>query len=384
MSRYFIERPIFAWVIAIIIMMAGILAIHGLPISQYPSIAPPAITIGATYPGADAQTLENSVTQIIEQQLKGLDHLLYFSSNSGADGNVQINATFEAGTNPDIAQVQVQNKLQQAIALLPQQVQQQGLTVNKSQTSFLMLVAVYDDTGRYTAQDIADFITSKLEDPIARVTGVGDLQVFGGQYAMRIWLDPYKLNSYKLTVADVRNAVSAQNIQVSAGQIGANPAVPGQQLNATVTVQSRLHTADEFKAIILRTAADGAVVRLSDVARVELGAETYDVQAHYNGYPSAGIAVKLAPGANALNTVTAVKQKVESLKGIFPEGMKFAFPVDNTTFVKLSIHDVIQTLIVAIVLVVAVIFLFLQDWRATLIPAITVPVVLLGSFGVLA
>jgi multidrug efflux pump len=383
-SRFFIERPIFAWVVAIVVMLAGGLSILTLPIAQYPSIAPPAVSITATYPGADATTLETSVTQVIEQQLKGLDHLLYFSSTSQSNGTVTVTVTFAAGTNPDIAQVQVQNKVQQATPLLPTEVQQQGLVVAKATQSFLLVIAVYDTNGKNTVADVGDFVNSKLQDPISRVSGVGDLQVFGAQYAMRIWLDPYKLNNYKLTVGDVRNAVSAQNIQVSAGQIGANPAVPGQQLNATVTVQSRLHTADEFKNIILRTAADGAVVRLSDVARVELGAETYDVVAHYNGHPAAGIAVKLAPGANALSTVDAVKAKVESLRGTFPDGMQFAFPVDNTTFVKLSIHDVIMTLIEAIVLVVAVMFVFLQNWRATLIPAITVPVVLLGSFGVLA
>jgi multidrug efflux pump len=383
-SRFFIERPIFACVLAIVIMLAGSLSILTLPIAQYPSIAPPSVSIFANYPGADAETVESSVTQVIEQQLKGLDHLLYFSSQSQSDGSVEIDATFAADTNPDIAQVQVQNKVQQATPLLPTEVQQQGLTVAKQTASFLLVIAVYDDTGRNSLADIGDFVNSKLQDPISRVNGVGDLQVFGGQYAMRIWLDPYKLNNYKLTVGDVRNAILAQNIQVSAGQIGANPAVPGQQLNATVTVQSRLHTADQFKAIVLRAAPGGAVVRLSDVARVELGAEDYSVVAHYNTFPSSGIAVRLAPGANALTTVTAVKAKVAELEPTFPEGMKAAFPVDTTTFVKLSIHDVIQTLIVAILLVIAVIFLFLQDWRATLIPAITVPVVLLGSFGVLA
>jgi multidrug efflux pump len=383
-SRFFIERPIFAWVLAIVIMLAGSLSILTLPIAQYPSIAPPSVSIFANYPGADAETVESSVTQVIEQQLKGLDHLLYFTSQSQSDGTVEIDATFAADTNPDIAQVQVQNKVQQATPLLPTEVQQQGLTVAKQTASFLLVIAVYDDTGRNSLADIGDFVNSKLQDPISRVTGVGDVQVFGGQYAMRIWLDPYRLNNYKLTVGDVRNAILAQNIQVSAGQIGANPAVPGQQLNATVTVQSRLHTADQFKAIVLRAAPGGAVVRLSDVARVELGAEDYSVVAHYNTFPSSGIAVRLAPGANALTTVAAVKAKVAELEPTFPDGMKAAFPVDTTTFVKLSIHDVIQTLIVAILLVIAVIFLFLQDWRATLIPAITVPVVLLGSFGVLA
>ena len=258
---------------AIVVMLAGALSILTLPVAQYPSIAPPSVSISARYPGADAQTVESSVTQVIEQQLKGLDHLLYFSSQSQSDGTVEIDATFAAGTNPDIAQVQVQNKVQQAVPLLPTEVQQQGIVVAKQTASFLLVIAVYDDTGRYTLADIGDFVNSKLQDPISRVTGVGDLQVFGGQYAMRIWLDPYKLNNYKMTVGDVRNAVAAQNIQVSAGQIGAQPATQGQQLNATVTMQSRLHTADQFKAIVLRTSPDGAVVRLSDVARVELGAE---------------------------------------------------------------------------------------------------------------
>jgi multidrug efflux pump len=384
LSRFFIERPIFAWVVAIVIMLAGVLAIASLPIAQYPTIAPPAVSVTATYPGADAETLETSVTQVIEQQLKGLDNLLYFSSTSQSNGQVEIDVTFRAGTDPDIAQVQVQNKVQQATPLLPTEVQQQGVTVAKSQTSFLMVVSLYDDSGKNSAFDLADYLNSKVQDPVSRVNGVGDLQIFGGQYAMRIWLDPYKLNNYKLTVSDVRAAVEAQNVQVSAGQIGATPSVPGQQLNATVTVQSRLHTADQFKAIVLRATPGGAVVRLSDVARVELGAESYDMTGRYNGHPAAGMAIKLAPGANALKTVTAVKARIAQLEPNFPEGMKAAFPVDNTTFVKLSIHDVIQTLIEAIVLVVAVMFVFLQSWRATLIPAIAVPVVLLGAFGVLA
>jgi multidrug efflux pump len=384
LSRFFIERPIFAWVVAIVVMLAGVLAIATLPVAQYPTIAPPAVNISASYPGADAETLETSVTQVIEQQLKGLDHLLYFSSNSQSNGQVTITATFASGTNPDVAQVQVQNKVQQATPLLPTQVQLQGIVVAKTQASFLMVVALYDDTGKNTDIDLGDYVNSKLQDPLSRVTGVGDLQIFGGQYAMRVWLDPYKLNNYKLDVSDVRNAILAQNVQVSAGQIGANPALPGQQLNATVTVQSRLRTADQFKSIILKTGADGSVVRLSDVARVEMGAESYDVVAHYNTYPSAGMAIRLAPGANALKTVAAVKARVEQLKANFPEGMKVAFPVDSTTFVKLSIREVIQTLVEAIALVVAVMFIFLQNWRATLIPAIAVPVVLLGSFGVLA
>jgi multidrug efflux pump len=384
MSRFFIDRPIFAWVIAIVIMLAGALSIRILPVSQYPPLAPPAIFIGATYPGADAQTLENSVTQVIEQQLKGLDHLLYFSSSSNADGSVRIRATFEAGTNPDIAQVQVQNKLQQATALLPAPVQQQGLTVGKSQTSFLMLVALYDPTGHYTDRDISDYVISHLQDPVARVQGVGDIEVFGGQYAMRIWLDPYKLNNFKLMPSDVAAAVRAQNVQVSAGQLGAQPAVAGQQLNATVTAQSRLQTPEQFRAIILRTNPDGSQVRLSDVARVELGAESYDQVSLMNRMPASGIGIRLAPGANALKTADAVKARVLQLEPTFPPGMKPAFPVDTTTFIKLSIQQVVQTLAEAVGLVVLVMFLFLQNWRATLIPAIAVPVVLLGTFGVLA
>jgi multidrug efflux pump len=384
MSRFFIERPIFAWVVAIVIMLAGALAILSLPIAQYPTIAPPAVAITATYPGASAQTVEAAVTQVIEQQLKGLDHLLYFSSQSASSGQVTITATFQAGTNPDIAQVQVQNKVTQATPLLPTEVQQQGIVVAKSQASILLVIAVYDPTGRYTSGDVSDFLVSKMQDPINRVNGVGDLQVFGGQYAMRIWLDPYKLNKYALMPSDVRAAVTAQNAQVAAGELGQQPTLAQQQLSVTVTGQSRLQTVQQFKDIIVKTAANGATVHLSDVARVELGNESYDFAARMNGMPAAGIAVKLAPGANALNVATAVKAKAESLVPTFPPGMKLAFPVDNTTFVKLSIHDVIQTLLEAIVLVVVVMFVFLQNWRATLIPAIAVPVVLLGTFAVLA
>ncbi len=383
-SRFFIERPIFAWVVAVIIMLVGLLAIFTLPVAQYPTIAPPAVSITATYPGADAETLQSSVTEVIQEQLKGLDHLLYFSSTSQSNGQVTITVTFTAGTNPDIDQVQVQNKVQEATPLLPTEVQEQGITVAKSQASILLIVGVYDMTGQHSQVDVSDFVISKLQDPISRVNGVGDIEVLGSQYAMRIWLDPYKLNDYKLTVSDVRTAVQAQNVQVSAGHIGANPVVRGQQLNATVTVQSRLHTADDFKAIILKTVQAGAVVRLRDVARVELGADSYDTVARYNGHTAAGMIVKLTPGANALSTVTAVKKAIADLEPSFPPGMKAAFPVDNTTFVKLSISDVIRTLVEAVLLVVVVMFVFLQDWRATLIPAIAVPVVLLGAFGVLS
>jgi multidrug efflux pump len=384
LSQFFIERPVFAWVIAIVIVMFGVIAINTLPITQYPTIAPPAVTIVANYPGADATTVQNSVTQVIEQQLTGVDNLLYFSSNSSSNGSVQITVTFAPGTNPDIAQVQVQNKVQQALPILPQQVQQAGLTVLKSQSSFLLVVALYDDSGRYTNIDVSDFIASKLQDPISRVSGVGQVQVFGSPYAMRIWLDPFKLNSLGVTPTDVQNAILAQNVQVSAGEIGAQPTVKGQQLDATVTAQSRLQTPEQFRNIVLKSSADGAIVRLKDVARVELGAQNYSVVSRMNGKPAAGLAIQLAPGANALKTADAVKAKAQELTPTFPPGMKLAFPIDNTTFIRISIRDVIKTLIEATLLVVVVMFIFLQHWRTTLIPAIAVPVVLLGTFGVLA
>ena len=384
MSRFFIERPIFAVVIAIVISMAGILAIIALPIAQYPPIAPPAVNISANYPGASAETVENAVTQVIEQQLKGLDHLLYFSSNSSSNGQMGVTATFAAGTNPDIAQVQVQNKLQAAIPILPSQVQQLGVTVTKSQPSFLMVVGLYDSDGRHTNIDIADILNSKFVDPLSRVNGVGDTQVFGSQYAMRIWLDPYKLDNYKLMVSDVRNALLAQNVQISGGEIGGQPAAPGAALNATVTAQSYLQTPEQFKAILLRSQPDGSQVHLSDVARVELGAENYDVASKFNGRPASGVAIRLAPGANALDTADAVKKRAYELAKSLPSGVELVFPVDNTIFVRLSIREVVITLFEAIGLVIAVMYIFLQNWRVTLIPAIAVPVVLLGTFGVLA
>ncbi|HEY5238432.1 MAG TPA: efflux RND transporter permease subunit [Rhizomicrobium sp.] len=384
LSQFFIERPVFAWVIAIVIALMGILAIQILPITQYPTIAPPAVTISATYAGASAETVQNSVTQVIEQQLTGVDNLLYFSSSSSSSGQVSITATFAPGTNPDIAQVQVQNKVQQATPTLPLEVQQQGVVVQKSQSSFLLVVALYDDSGRYTNIDISDFMASKMQDPLSRVSGVGQAQVFGAPYAMRIWLDPFKLNSYHLTPGDVQNAVLAQNVQVSAGELGAQPTVPGQQLDATVTAQSRLSTPQQFRNIVLKASTGGAIVRLGDVARVELGAQSYAVVSRMNGKPAAGIAIQLAPGANALTTADAVKAKATELASTFPPGVKLAFPVDNTTFIRLSINDVIKTLVEATFLVIIVMFIFLQHWRTTLIPAIAVPVVLLGTFAVLA
>jgi hydrophobe/amphiphile efflux-1 (HAE1) family protein len=384
LSRFFVDRPVFAWVLAVVIMLAGGIAAFSLPIEQYPAIAPPSVVISATYPGADSESLQSSVTQVIEQQLTGLDNLLYFSSQSNADGTVLINATFAAGTNPDIAQVQVQNKVQAAVPLLPSAVQQLGVVVAKFSPSYIMVVGVYDDTGRYTNVDISDFITSKMQDPLSRVPGVGTTRIFGAQYAMRLWLDPFKLHNFNLQPSDVYSAVQTQNVQVSAGQIGAQPAVQGAAINATVTAQSRLQTPEQFRNVILKTAPSGAVVRLGDVARVELGAENYSIVSLFNGYPSAGIPISLAPGANALKTVDAVKARAEQLKASLPPGMKLAYPIDNTTFIRLSIHDVVVTLIEAIALVVLVMYIFLQNWRATLIPAIAVPVVLLGTFGVLA
>ncbi len=383
MSRFFIDRPIFAWVIAIVLMLAGIIAIRSLPVAQFPEIAPPAVSITATYPGADAETLERTTTQIIEQQLKGIDNLRYFSSVSSSAGLVTITLTFEQGTDPDIAQVQVQNKLQAATPLLPQEVQQQGLQVQKSAASFLVVVGLYSQDKSHSSTDLADMVVSKLQDPVSRINGVGELQVFGSQYAMRLWVDPIKLNSYQLTIADVTSAVSAQNAQVSAGQIGAQPAPKEQMLNATVSVQSRLQTPEEFGAIRLKTNADGAVVRLRDVARVELGAENYGFDAKYNGMPAAGFGVRLAAGANALDTVEAVKARVAELAKGFPGDVKVVYPYDTTPFVRLSVEQVIHTLVEAVVLVFLVMFLFLQNWRATIIPTIAVPVVLLGTFGVM-
>ena len=383
MSRYFIDRPIFAWVIAIILMMAGILAIRSLPIAQFPEIAAPKVTVATSYPGADAQTLENTTTQIIEQQMKGIDNLRYFASTSDGAGNLAITLTFEQGTDADIAQVQVQNKLQQATPLLPQEVQQAGLRVTKATANFLLVIAAYSQDGSHDQVDLGDLIASKLQDPLSRIKGVGDTQVFGAQYSMRIWVDPFKMSNLGVTVTDITSALTAQNAQVSAGQVGSLPAVKGQALNATVTAQSRLQTPDQFRQIIIRSATGGATVRLADVARVEMGSENYSFQARYNGKQAAGFGVKLAPGANALDTVTLVKAEVEKIAKQFPADVKIAYPVDNSTFVRLSVEQVVHTLIEAIVLVFLVMFLFLQNFRATLIPTIAVPVVLLGSLAVL-
>ncbi|TJZ64499.1 efflux RND transporter permease subunit [Chitiniphilus eburneus] len=384
MARFFIDRPIFAWVIAIIVMLAGILAILKLPIAQYPEIAPPSVSISATYPGASAKTLEDTVTQVIEQKMKGIDNLSYMSSSSDSSGSMTITLTFTAGTDPDIAQVQVQNKLALATPLLPQEVQQQGIQVTKSSASFLSVLGVVSEDGSMSDVDLADYIASNMLDPVSRVPGVGDVQLFGAQYAMRVWLDPDKLNNFGLTPNDVAEAIRGQNAQVSAGQLGGTPSVKGQQLNATITAQTRLQTAEQFQQILLKVNTDGSKVLLRDVARVELGNESYDTVARFNGKPASGMGIKLANGANALETAAALDRQVEALKPFFPPGMKVVKPYDTTPFVKLSIQEVVKTLVEAIVLVFLVMYLFLQNWRATLIPTIAVPVVLLGTFGVLA
>lgn len=383
-SRYFVDRPIFAWVIVIVIMLAGVAGLRSLPVAQYPDVAPPTISIRATYTGASAQVLETSVTQVIEQQLTGLDGLEYFSSTSDSSGSVSITVTFAKGTDPDTAQVQVQNKVQQAESRLPQAVQAQGVTVTKSNADFLMIVGLYDKTDRATASDIADYLVSNFQEDLARVDGVGQSQIFGSQYAMRIWLDPAKLAARQLMPSDVQTAIEAQNADVSAGQIGALPATKGQMLNTVVRAKSRLSTPSQFDAIVVKTNSDGSVVRLSDVARTEMGQENYSSSAEMNGHPAAGMAIQLASGADALKTADAVKARVKELASNLPAGYTLVFPRDTTDFVKLSVEEVIWTLIEASILVVAVMFLFLQSWRATLIPAIAVPVVLLGTFGILA
>ncbi len=382
LSRIFIDRPIFAWVLAIIVMLGGIGAIMALPIAQYPDVAPPQVSIRANYPGANAETLQNSVTQVIEQQLTGIDGLLYFSSSSSSRGSVSISLTFAKGTNPDIAQVQVQNQVQQALPRLPQQVQQQGLTVRKSNPDFLLVIGVFDATDRATNQDVSDYLVSNFQDPLGRIKGVGDTNVFGAQYAMRIWLDPAKLASFQLIPSDVVTAIQNQNTAVAAGELGGQPSPPSQYLNATVTAQSRLQTPEQFANIILKTQNSGATVRMKDVARIELGAESYAARSRVNGHPGAGIAVLMAPGADALKTAELVKQFVSEQTAGLPAGYRIAYANDSTDFIKLSIDEVVKTLIEAVILVVIVMFVFLQSWRATLIPTIAVPVVLLGTFGV--
>ncbi len=384
MANFFIRRPIFAWVLAIILMMAGALAIMQLPVAQYPTIAPPAVSISATYPGADAQTVQDTVTQVIEQNMNGIDNLMYMSSTSDSAGSVTITLTFQSGTDPDIAQVQVQNKLQLATPLLPQEVQQQGISVEKSSSSFLMVAGFVSDNPNTTQDDISDYVASNIKDSISRLNGVGDVQLFGAQYAMRIWLDANLLNKYQLTPVDVINQLKVQNDQIAAGQLGGTPALPGQQLNASIIAQTRLKDPEEFGKVTLRVNTDGSVAHLKDVARIELGGENYNVVARINGKPASGLGIKLATGANALDTATAIKVKLAELQPFFPQGMKVVYPYDTTPFVKISIHEVVKTLFEAIILVFLVMYLFLQNIRATLIPTIAVPVVLLGTFAVLA
>ncbi|GAB6191104.1 efflux RND transporter permease subunit [Desulfocastanea catecholica] len=384
MARFFIDRPIFAWVIALVIMLAGALSIIRLPISQYPEIAPPAVTITARYPGASAKTIEDSVTQIIEQSMNGLDNLLYMSSQSSSAGTVTVTLTFQAGTDPDIAQVQVQNKLQQATSQLPQQVQQQGLQVAKSNSTFLMVVGLISADGSMDKNDLADFMVSTLKDPLSRTAGVGSIQIFGGQYAMRIWLDPHRLNSYQLTPGDVSAAIETQNNQVAVGDLGGTPSVAGQQVSAGMIAQTKMSSPEQFAEILLKVNADGSQIRLKDVARVEIGGESYDAITTFNGQPAGGMAIMLATGANALDTAEAVRAKLTELQPYFPTGIEVVYPYDTTTFIKISIAEVAKTLVEAILLVFLVMFLFLQNFRATLIPTIAVPVVLLGTFGVMA
>ncbi|CAG2134145.1 Multidrug resistance protein MexB [Cupriavidus yeoncheonensis] len=384
MSNFFIDRPIFAWVIALVIMLAGVLSIRSLPISQYPAIAPPTIAITVNYPGASAETVQDTVVQVIEQQLNGLDRLRYISSESTSDGSMTITVTFEQGTNPDIAQVQVQNKLALAQPLLPQEVQQQGIRVTKSVRNFLLIVGLISTDPKVTREDLSNYIVSSIQDPLSRTYGVGDFQVFGSQYAMRVWIDPARLNSYQLTPLDVSNAIKAQNVQVASGQLGGLPAVKGQQLNASVIGKTRLQTSEQFGNILLKVNADGSQVRLKDVAEVGLGGQDYNINAQYNGQAASGIAVRLAAGANALETVRAIRKTLDGLEPFFPAGMKVVYPYDTSPVISGSIHEVVKTLMEAIVLVFLVMYLFLQNFRATLIPTIAVPVVLLGTFGVLA
>ncbi|MED5594673.1 efflux RND transporter permease subunit [Janthinobacterium sp. P210006] len=383
MARFFIDRPIFAWVVAIVIMLAGVISILSLPIAQYPSIAPPSISISGSYPGASAKTVEDAVTQVIEQKMKGIDGLRYMASSSDATGGISITLTFTSGTNPDIAQVQVQNKLQLATPLLPTAVTQQGLVVSKATKNFLMVFGFISENGKMDQTDLSDYVAANVVDPLSRVAGVGDVTLFGSQYAMRIWLDPAKLQSFNLTPADVITAVQAQNAEVSAGELGGTPSVKGQQLNATVSAQSRLQTAEQFGAILLKTTTNGAMVYLKDVASMELGRENYNTVARYNGHAATGVAIKLATGANALDTANAAKAMLGNLSKQFPEGMSYQVAFDTTPFVKLSIEEVVKTLVEAVILVFLVMYLFLQNFRATLIPTMAVPVVLLGTFGIL-
>ncbi|HIA2347316.1 TPA: efflux RND transporter permease subunit, partial [Burkholderia contaminans] len=383
MAKFFIDRPIFAWVIAIILMLAGVAAIFTLPISQYPTIAPPSIQITANYPGASAKTVEDTVTQVIEQQMSGLDNFLYMSSTSDDSGNATITLTFAPGTNADIAQVQVQNKLSLATPILPQVVQQLGLSVTKSSSSFLLVLAFNSEDGSMNKYDLANFVASHVKDPISRLNGVGTVTLFGSQYAMRVWLDATRLTNYGLTPVDVSTAISAQNVQIAGGQIGGTPSTPGTMLQATITESTLLQTPEQFGNILLKVNQDGSQVRLKDVAKLELGGENYNFDTKYNGQPTAALGIQLATNANALATAKAVRAKIDELAPFFPHGLVVKYPYDTTPFVKLSIEEVVKTLLEGIVLVFLVMYLFLQNLRATIIPTIAVPVVLLGTFAIM-
>jgi multidrug efflux pump len=384
MSRFFIDRPVFAWVVALLIMLGGVLALRTLPIAQYPQIAPTTVSVTASYPGADAQTVENSVTKVIEQGLTGIDNLDYLSATSTSTGQATITLTFTNAADPDIAQMQVQNKLQLVTSQLPSVVQTNGISVDKASDGFLMVIGFVSTDERMSSTDVSDYVDSTLNDTLRRIEGVGSTTLFGSSYAMRIWLDPEKLSKYQLMPGDVAAAIEAQNTQVSAGQLGGLPAREGQQLNATVTARSRLQTPEQFRNIILKSTTDGSLVRINDVATVELAAESYTTASRYNGKPAAGLAINLATGANAIDTSEKVKAAIERMKPTFPENVEVVYPYDTTPFVLLSIEEVVRTLIEAIVLVFIVMFVFLQNFRATLIPSLAVPVVLLGTFGVLA
>ncbi|AEC19586.1 Solvent-resistant pump membrane transporter Srp [Pusillimonas sp. T7-7] len=384
MSKFFIDRPIFAWVLAIVIMLAGALSIFGMPVNQYPNIAAPAISVSVTYPGASAQTVQDTVVQVIEQKMNGLDGLRYMSSESNSDGSMSVILTFEQGIDPDIAQVQVQNKLQLATPLLPEEVQRQGIRVAKYQANFMLVVSLVDESGRMDAADLSDYIATNFQDPISRTEGVGDFMLFGSQYAMRIWLDPEKLNSFALTPGDVANAIRTQNVQVASGQLGGLPTAKGVQLTATIIGKTRLQTIPEFENILLKVNPDGSQLRLRDVSEITLGAENFSISSEYNGNPSSGMALRLASGGNLLETVERVEGVIGKLEAFLPDGLKIVYPYDTTPVVEASIDSVVHTLFEAIVLVFLVMYLFLQNFRATLIPTLAVPVVLLGTFGILS
>ena len=384
MAHFFINRPIFAWVIAIVIMLAGALSIATLPVSQYPTIAPPSVSIRSNYSGADASTVERAVTQIIEQNMTGLDGYMYMSANSDSYGNSDITITFEPGTNADIAQVQVQNKMQQTQSQLPTAVQQNGVDVSKSTDAFLLIVGVYSKDANHTNKDLSDYLYANFKEPLSRVEGVGSIMVFGAEYAMRVWLDPDKLTKYKLSVGEIESALKAQNAQITYGSLGGTPAMPGQMYAYTITGQKYLESVEQFEKVLLRVNIDGTKVYLKDVARIELGQETYNYNAEYNGKPASGIAIRLSSGANALDTAKRVKALVSDLSAYMPEYMEVIYPYDTTDFIRVSINEVFHTLFEAIALVILIMYLFMQNFRATLIPSITVPVVLLGTFAVMS